>query len=121
MLAQVGTAALGHAIHTWVADPSGDIDTLIVQAFTDLRDFSGVEIAPEPATRRQKHGTGSLPVQPNRQCCVSSCTRAESAPGPCETPYRRLFPPPARVAFDQLAALNEPWPSGRPDAARRAM
>jgi len=47
LLAQVGTAALGHAIHTWVADPSGDIDALIIRAFADLRDFSDVEIAPE--------------------------------------------------------------------------
>ncbi len=40
LLAQVGTAALGHAIHTWVADPSSDVDVLIVQAFAELRDFS---------------------------------------------------------------------------------
>ncbi len=40
LLAQVGTAALGHAIHTWVADASSDVDVLIVQAFAELRDFS---------------------------------------------------------------------------------
>ena len=51
LLAQVGTAALGCAIHTWVADPSSDIDTLIVEAFTDLREFSDAEGAAEPAPR----------------------------------------------------------------------
>jgi len=50
LLAQVTTAALGHAIHTWVTDPSSGINALIVQAFTDLRDFSNVDAAPEPAT-----------------------------------------------------------------------
>jgi AcrR family transcriptional regulator len=53
LLAQVTTAALGHAIHTWVADPSSDIDALMVQAFADLRELSDVQIAPEPVTRRQ--------------------------------------------------------------------
>jgi AcrR family transcriptional regulator len=48
LLAQVSTAALGHAIHTWVAGASGDLDALIVQAFADLRDFSDVEIVPGP-------------------------------------------------------------------------
>lgn len=52
LLAQVGGAALGHAIHTWVADPSSDLDALLLEAFTDLRDLSSVDIAPEPATRR---------------------------------------------------------------------
>ncbi len=51
LLAQVGTAALGHAIHTWVADPSADIDALIVQAFADLQQFTQVELAAEPANR----------------------------------------------------------------------
>ena len=52
LLADVSTAALGHAIHTWVADPSSDLDALLVGAFADLRDLSSVAIAPEPATRR---------------------------------------------------------------------
>jgi AcrR family transcriptional regulator len=52
LLAQVSTAALGHAIHTWTASASGDIDALIVRAFADLRDFSDIEIAPGPAARR---------------------------------------------------------------------
>jgi AcrR family transcriptional regulator len=52
LLAQVGTAAFLHAIHTWEADPSGDLDALIVQAFADFRDFSGIDVAAEPATRR---------------------------------------------------------------------
>jgi len=51
LLAQVTTAALGHAIHTWVADPASDLDALIVQAFADLRALSEVHIAPEPVTR----------------------------------------------------------------------
>ena len=51
LLAQVATAALGHAIHTWVADPSSDIDALIIQAFADLRDFSTVDLPLQPATR----------------------------------------------------------------------
>ena len=38
LLAQVGTTALGHAVHAWVSDPFGDLDALIVQAFADLRD-----------------------------------------------------------------------------------
>jgi len=42
LLAQVGTAALGHAVHAWVTDPFGDLDALIVQAFADLRDFFNV-------------------------------------------------------------------------------
>jgi AcrR family transcriptional regulator len=59
LLAQVSTAALGHAIHTWVADASGDLDALIVQAFADLRDFSDVEIAPgRPASTRPEIRTG---------------------------------------------------------------
>ena len=52
LLAQVATVALGHAIHTWVADPSSDIDTLIVRAFTDLRDFSAVDVSLQPAIQR---------------------------------------------------------------------
>lgn len=52
LLAQVTTAALGHAIHTWVEDPSPGIDDLIVQAFNDLRDFSTADNTPGPATRR---------------------------------------------------------------------
>jgi len=42
LVAQVGTAAVGHAIHTWVADPSSDLDTLIVRAFTDLQSLSDI-------------------------------------------------------------------------------
>lgn len=42
LLAQVGTAALGHAVHTWVSDPLGDLDALIVQAFADLCDVFDV-------------------------------------------------------------------------------
>jgi hypothetical protein len=45
LLAQVSTAALGHAIHTWVAEPSSDIDGLIVRAFADLSDFVCVPAA----------------------------------------------------------------------------
>lgn len=40
LLAQVGTAVLGHVIHTWTADPSSDFDTLITQAFEELGSFS---------------------------------------------------------------------------------
>lgn len=38
LLAQVTTAALGHAVHTWTADPSTTIDNLIVRAFTELQE-----------------------------------------------------------------------------------
>ncbi|WP_353648214.1 TetR family transcriptional regulator [Nakamurella sp. A5-74] len=51
LLAQVGTAALGHAIHTWVADPSSDIDTLIGRAFADLRAFTDDDTASGAGTR----------------------------------------------------------------------
>lgn len=37
LLAQVATAALGHAVHTWTSDPSTSIDGLIVRAFVDLQ------------------------------------------------------------------------------------
>jgi AcrR family transcriptional regulator len=37
LLAQVTTAALGHAIHTWTADPSTTVDGLVVQAFAQLQ------------------------------------------------------------------------------------
>jgi len=46
LLAQVSTAALGHAIHTWAAGADDGIDALITRAFIGLRDFSGIEIAP---------------------------------------------------------------------------
>jgi hypothetical protein len=49
LLAQVATAALGHAIRTWVTDPAGDVDALIVRAFSDLRDLARVEVDPGPA------------------------------------------------------------------------
>ncbi len=49
LLAQVSTAALGHAVHTWTANPADDFEALIVQAFADLRDLSDVDIAAEPA------------------------------------------------------------------------
>lgn len=49
LLAQVSTAALGHAVHTWTANPADDFEALIVQAFADLRDPSDVDIAAEPA------------------------------------------------------------------------
>lgn len=52
LLAQVGTAALGHAIHTWLGDPSSDIDALMVRAFADLRALSDTDIASEQAPRR---------------------------------------------------------------------
>ena len=42
LLAQVCTAALTHAVHRWVTDPSGDLDALIVQAFADLHEFFDV-------------------------------------------------------------------------------
>jgi AcrR family transcriptional regulator len=50
LLAQVSTAALGHAIHTWAASADGGIDALITRAFTGLRDFSDIEIAPGPGS-----------------------------------------------------------------------
>ena len=37
LLAQVTTAALGHAIHTWTADPSTTIDGLVLRAFAQLQ------------------------------------------------------------------------------------
>lgn len=40
LLAQVTTSALGHAIHTWTADPSTTIDDLIVRAFAHLQQFT---------------------------------------------------------------------------------
>ena len=46
LLAQVTTAALGHAIHTWVADRNSDINDLIVQAFTDLGEFASSHLGP---------------------------------------------------------------------------
>jgi AcrR family transcriptional regulator len=52
LLAQVSTAALGHAVHSWTADPSSDFDDLIVQAFAELRDLSDVDVAAAPATSR---------------------------------------------------------------------
>jgi AcrR family transcriptional regulator len=52
LLAEVSTAALGHAVHTWAAGADDDIDALIVRAFADLRDFSDVEIVPGPAGHR---------------------------------------------------------------------
>ncbi|WP_166997952.1 TetR/AcrR family transcriptional regulator [Paramicrobacterium fandaimingii] len=42
LLAQVTTATLGHAIHTWIADPSSNLDTQIVDAFADLHAFAGL-------------------------------------------------------------------------------
>ncbi|GGK74936.1 TetR/AcrR family transcriptional regulator [Mangrovihabitans endophyticus] len=44
LLAEVSTAALGHAVHTWVADASADLDALIVRAFTELRAFADVTV-----------------------------------------------------------------------------
>jgi len=49
LLAKVTTAALGHAVHTWTADPATNFDDLIVQAFADLRDLPDIDIATEPA------------------------------------------------------------------------
>jgi len=59
LLAQVSTAALGHAIHTWAAGADGGIDALITRAFIKLRDFSDIEIAPEPGLL----GANSLPAR----------------------------------------------------------
>ncbi|MGC5166895.1 TetR family transcriptional regulator [Luteimicrobium sp. DT211] len=36
LLAEVGTAAVGHAIHAWTAEPSSDLDALLVEAFDVL-------------------------------------------------------------------------------------
>lgn len=49
LLAQIGTAALGHVIHTWTADPSSDFDTLITRAFEEMRSFSELS---EPTSAR---------------------------------------------------------------------
>jgi len=50
LLAQVGTTAWGHAIHTWVADSSSQVDALIAQAFADLQDFATANTTAHPAT-----------------------------------------------------------------------
>ncbi|MDT0263889.1 TetR/AcrR family transcriptional regulator [Jatrophihabitans lederbergiae] len=51
LLAHVGTTAWGHAIHTWAADPSSNVDALIVQAFADLQDFATANTTAHPATQ----------------------------------------------------------------------
>ena len=58
LLAQVCTAALTHAVHRWVTDPSGDLDALLVQAFVDLHDFFGVE-----TTQGRQTQTGAPPAR----------------------------------------------------------
>ena len=56
LLAATATAALGHAIHTWTADPSHDLDTLIGRAFADLREFS--ELTPPVRQQRRRPAAG---------------------------------------------------------------
>lgn len=48
LLAEVTTAALGHAVHTWTSDPSTGIDDLIVRAFMELREELGDDALSEP-------------------------------------------------------------------------
>lgn len=43
LLAQVGSAAIGQAIHIWLDDPEADMDTVIVETFADLHELAGVE------------------------------------------------------------------------------
>ena len=52
LLAQVSTAALGHAIRTWLADPTGHIDDLMTRAITDLRELCHDEPIVEPPPGR---------------------------------------------------------------------
>jgi len=43
LFAQVGTAALGHAVHAWTADPSADYDELVVRTFASLHELIDVD------------------------------------------------------------------------------
>jgi AcrR family transcriptional regulator len=57
LVAQMGTAALSHAVACWFDDASSDLHDHLVQAFRKVRDLSssGVEIAPKPkATPKRK-------------------------------------------------------------------
>ncbi|MFC8731740.1 TetR/AcrR family transcriptional regulator [Luteimicrobium sp. NPDC057192] len=50
LFAQVGTAALGHAVHAWTADPSADYDDLVVRTFAALRELADPEPDGRPAS-----------------------------------------------------------------------
>jgi AcrR family transcriptional regulator len=52
LLAQVTTAALGHAVHTWTADPSTTVDGLVVQAFSQLQQQFATDVPLERASGR---------------------------------------------------------------------
>ena len=41
LAAQVGTTVFGHAIQEWMTTPAADFDSLLTQAFHDLRDLIG--------------------------------------------------------------------------------
>lgn len=40
LLARVGTAALGHAVQTWIEDPSADFNELLVRVFRELQELT---------------------------------------------------------------------------------
>ena len=45
LFAQVGTAALGHAVHAWSSEPSADYDALLVRTFAAVRELVDLDDA----------------------------------------------------------------------------